>query len=190
MVFWGGLGLLVLGLVWSFRPQPVAVDLAEVARGRLSVTVDEEGETRARQQFGLSTPWFARASSTSKWATVVASETGGELVEPHQPTPLNHLAWAGRRRDILPAGAIQEVRGGTDLGAAARTARRGVRRDRHGREGLPPAAPRSGEILPAALLATDLREWRRVKAARRGRVPSWCSFVPGARCAMFGPGIV
>ena len=50
LAFWGGLGaLLVIFLVYAFRPRPVPVDFAEVKRGRLTVTIDEEGETRVRE---------------------------------------------------------------------------------------------------------------------------------------------
>ncbi|MGD9649018.1 MAG: hypothetical protein AB7U73_25125 [Pirellulales bacterium] len=38
--------LLVAGLVYAFWPRPVPVDLGEVVRGDLEVTVDEEGNTR------------------------------------------------------------------------------------------------------------------------------------------------
>jgi HlyD family secretion protein len=42
-----GLALVLGGLVWFAWPRPVAVDLATVTRGKLSVTVDDEGKTRA-----------------------------------------------------------------------------------------------------------------------------------------------
>jgi HlyD family secretion protein len=43
-------------LVWAFRPQPVAADVARVERGPLTVTVDEEGETRVRDRYVVSAP--------------------------------------------------------------------------------------------------------------------------------------
>ena len=56
-VIWGVLAaILIAGLVYVFRPQPVLVDLATVVRGPLVVTVDEEGETRVRDVFVLSAP--------------------------------------------------------------------------------------------------------------------------------------
>ena len=40
-------GVLVLSaLTWSLWPKPVLVDVAEVRRGPLTVTVDEEGKAR------------------------------------------------------------------------------------------------------------------------------------------------
>lgn len=47
----------VASLVYVFfAPQPVSVDLANVDRGELEVTVDEEGETRVRDIYRISAP--------------------------------------------------------------------------------------------------------------------------------------
>ncbi|MFN9373955.1 MAG: efflux RND transporter periplasmic adaptor subunit [Planctomycetaceae bacterium] len=55
------LGLLLLGglaggLVYSFLPKPVPVDLSTVTRGPLQVTVDEDGRTRIRDRYIVSAP--------------------------------------------------------------------------------------------------------------------------------------
>lgn len=47
---------LIAGLAWLFRPQPVPVDLVNVARGAMRVTIDEDGETRIRDVFVVSAP--------------------------------------------------------------------------------------------------------------------------------------
>ncbi|HZT47181.1 MAG TPA: hypothetical protein VFA64_04340, partial [Hyphomicrobiaceae bacterium] len=44
------------GLAWAMWPKPVAVDLAEVRRGPLRVTVDEEGKTRIKDVYTVSAP--------------------------------------------------------------------------------------------------------------------------------------
>ncbi len=51
----GGLGILTV-LVLAFRPSPMMVDVAEVRRGDVNVTVDEEGETRIRKRYVVSAP--------------------------------------------------------------------------------------------------------------------------------------
>ncbi|QZZ21449.1 HlyD family efflux transporter periplasmic adaptor subunit [Leptothermofonsia sichuanensis E412] len=51
----------VLLLIWAFRPAPVFVDVGQVQRGELQVTVNAEGKTRVRDRF------------------VIASETDGHL---------------------------------------------------------------------------------------------------------------
>jgi len=60
-------------LAYAFRPQPVRVDLAEATRGPLTVTVDEEGETRVRDVFVLSAPVAGRARR-------IEVEAGDEVV--------------------------------------------------------------------------------------------------------------
>jgi HlyD family secretion protein len=60
---WIAIGLLVVaGLIYGFMPRPLAVDLAEVIRGPLTVTIVEEGRTRVIDRFVLSAPvaGFAR----------------------------------------------------------------------------------------------------------------------------------
>ncbi|MDV7143554.1 HlyD family efflux transporter periplasmic adaptor subunit [Tropicimonas sp. TH_r6] len=47
-------------LVWAFRPQPVLVDLGEVRRGALMVTIDEEARTRVHEPYVVSTPVAGR----------------------------------------------------------------------------------------------------------------------------------
>ncbi|MGK7949050.1 MAG: efflux RND transporter periplasmic adaptor subunit [Xenococcaceae cyanobacterium] len=55
----GGLGILAI-LVLAFRPSPIPVDVAEVKRGDILVTVDEEGETRIRKRYVVSAPVAGR----------------------------------------------------------------------------------------------------------------------------------
>jgi HlyD family secretion protein len=55
----GAAALLALAYV-LVRPAPVPVELAEVTRGPLRVTVDEEGETRVRQRFVVAAPTSGR----------------------------------------------------------------------------------------------------------------------------------
>ena len=54
----GAAGLIAL----AFLPDPVPVDVATVQRGLLAVTVDEDGETRARDRYVISTPVSGRIS--------------------------------------------------------------------------------------------------------------------------------
>lgn len=60
---YGGLGILgVALLVYLLRPSAVTVDVATAARGPLVVTVDEDGETRARDRFVVSAPVTGRVA--------------------------------------------------------------------------------------------------------------------------------
>jgi HlyD family secretion protein len=58
---WGGLAAVaVIALVLALRTAPVEVDVAPVVRGRLAVTIDEEGETRVRERYVVSAPVAGR----------------------------------------------------------------------------------------------------------------------------------
>jgi HlyD family secretion protein len=52
---------IAVGLFYGFRPQPVAVDLGEVSRGPLRVTVEQEGKTRVIDRYLISAPVAAYA---------------------------------------------------------------------------------------------------------------------------------
>lgn len=56
-LFWGGFTALVLGAVFiTLRPDPVWVDLASVARGPMEVSITEEGKTRVKDRYLVSSP--------------------------------------------------------------------------------------------------------------------------------------
>ena len=55
------LGLLAV-VVWTLRPKPLAVETGRVARGRMQVTIDEDGQTRAHDRFTLAAPIAGRLS--------------------------------------------------------------------------------------------------------------------------------
>lgn len=60
-VWWvGGVGLVVVLLMIALQPAVTAVDAGEVTRGDMTVTVNEEGETRIRRRFVVSAPVTGR----------------------------------------------------------------------------------------------------------------------------------
>ena len=60
LILWAVAALVVAAIAWSFRPQPVPVDLAALQRGNLRVTIDEEGMTRVRERYVVSAPVAGR----------------------------------------------------------------------------------------------------------------------------------
>jgi HlyD family secretion protein len=48
--------VVVSATVYGFLPKPVAVDLVDVSRGPLQVTIEEEGRTRLKDRFVISAP--------------------------------------------------------------------------------------------------------------------------------------
>lgn len=57
----GSVALLLLALlVWAFMPTPTEVEIATVTQGRFERTVQEDGKTRLRERFVVSTPLAGR----------------------------------------------------------------------------------------------------------------------------------
>jgi len=55
-LFWIAIVTLVIGLGYAMRPKPIAVEVATVGRGELTVSVLEEGKTRIRNRYVVSPP--------------------------------------------------------------------------------------------------------------------------------------
>jgi HlyD family secretion protein len=99
--------VLVAGLVYAFRPQPIPVDLADVVRGPLVVTVDEEGETRVRDVFVLSAPVAGRVLRIEAEVgdAVVAEQTVVAEIEPRDPEFLDQRSEAQAQASLRAAEA-------------------------------------------------------------------------------------
>jgi HlyD family secretion protein len=92
IAIWGGLGLvLAAAIAYALRPQAVPVDLATAQRGAMMVTIDEEGETRVRDVFVLSSPITgqARRIKLEVGDLVAAEETVVAEIQPVDPAFLN-----------------------------------------------------------------------------------------------------
>lgn len=85
-------GVLIVGaLVFlALRPTSVAVELAEVQRGELQVTVDEEGKTRVRDRFVISAPVAGQLQRVALDAgDAVERDAVVSTLLPAPPTPLD-----------------------------------------------------------------------------------------------------
>jgi HlyD family secretion protein len=82
---------LAAGLAYAFRPQPVPVDLTVAARGPMTVTVDDEGWTRVKDLYVVSTPVTGRILRVSAHAgdPVTAGETVVATIQPSDPSFLD-----------------------------------------------------------------------------------------------------
>jgi HlyD family secretion protein len=91
LVLWGSAAALLAAIAWSFRPQPVPVDLAIVTRGDVRVTVDEEGMTRVRERYVVSAPVAGRLQRVElePGDRVEANKTILATFLPATPTPLD-----------------------------------------------------------------------------------------------------
>lgn len=77
----------VAAAIWFFRPSPVGVDLATVARSAMEVTVDDEARTRIRQVYTVSAPLAGKILRTPLLAgdQVTADETVVAVMQPSTP---------------------------------------------------------------------------------------------------------
>lgn len=112
LAIWGSLAvLLVVGLVYALRPQPVPVDLATVKTGPMRVTVDEEGETRVREVYTLHAPLRGQLQRITAEAGdhVKAGETLLGQIEPAAPAFLDVRTEAEQRAAVEAAGAAYNL---------------------------------------------------------------------------------
>ena len=94
----------LLGVAYVLvRPAPVPVELGEVTRGALRVTVDEEGETRVRQRFVVAAPTTGRLLriGLDEGDAVAAGDVVARIV----PSPLDPRDEAAARAQLEAAEA-------------------------------------------------------------------------------------
>ncbi|RMF44840.1 MAG: HlyD family efflux transporter periplasmic adaptor subunit [Planctomycetota bacterium] len=100
---WGGLLVVSGGIVYLLlRPQPVLVDLAEVDRGPLEVTVDDDGVTRIKDRYVVSTPLTGRLERIHLEVgdPVIADKTVIARMQPTDPSLLDARAVAQARARV------------------------------------------------------------------------------------------
>ena len=112
VLIWLVLGALVFsGLVWSFWPEPVQVDMARVTRGPMQVNVSDEGRTRVREVYRVSAPVNGRLLRIDKHAgdKVIGGETVvGDLL-PTAPSFLDVRSRAQAEAAVKSAEAAKDL---------------------------------------------------------------------------------
>ena len=112
LTFWGSLvALLVIGLASAFRPRAIVVDMTEVRRGELVVTVDDEGRTRVHDIYVLSAPVAGHMRRIDLHAgdVVVARETVVAEIEPIDPAFLDPRSEAQAIADVRAAESAEAL---------------------------------------------------------------------------------
>lgn len=112
LLAWVPIALLTaVALAFAFTPRAVVVDLYTVQAGPMTVTVDEEGETRVHDVFGLSAPVTGRVLRIEAHVgdPVVANETVLARIEPVDPSFLDP------RSESQAKAAIQAAESGMEL---------------------------------------------------------------------------
>ena len=87
----GGLAAVAALLAFLFAPVPIPVDFADVTRGGMVVTVDDEGETRVKEIYVVSAPVGGLLQRIERHAgdAVIAGETVVASIRPTDPTFLD-----------------------------------------------------------------------------------------------------
>ena len=100
-----GAVILIALLYFTFRTEPVPVDLQQVIRGPLRVTVNADGKTRIREIYDVAAPisGMTRRSPVDVGDQVIAGETVVAIVEPAEPGLLD------RRTRLQAEAAVQEA---------------------------------------------------------------------------------
>jgi HlyD family secretion protein len=107
--------LVLLGLggaaVYAFLPKPVPVDAVRVARGSLRITVEEDGKTRIRETYVVSTPVAGRTSrlEVHPGDRIEAGKTPLVTIEPTAPDLLDERAVARAEAGVRVAQAALEA---------------------------------------------------------------------------------
>lgn len=114
------LAAIALAIGYAFLPRPVPVELARVVRGRLAVTVQEEGKTRVVDRFTVSAPV---AGIAGRIALAVGEEVSkGQALVAIEPAPPPFLDLrrqeAARARVDAAEAALESAREQTRLAAA------------------------------------------------------------------------
>jgi HlyD family secretion protein len=108
------LGVLVLlggALTYAFWPRPLMVDIGELKRGPMVVTINEEGRTRVHDTYVVTTPVAGRLLrvEVEPGDPVVGGETVVAQMLPNNPTVLDARSEAQTRADLDTALAALQL---------------------------------------------------------------------------------
>lgn len=112
LMIWGlMLAAVAAGISYALWPRPVPVDLVDVERGPLTVSVDEEGETRIRDIYEVNTPVTGRLLRIERDAgdTVVADKTIIAQLQPIDPAFLDLRTEAEMQASLQAAEAARDL---------------------------------------------------------------------------------
>jgi len=121
----GAVAMLGVGLAAAFWPHPTIVDMGEVTRGKMIVTIDEEGRTRVSDAYIVSTPIAGRLRrvEVEPGDPVARGETVVAYMLPTNPAALDVRTREQARALVTAAeAALRLVRAGHNAALANRDA--------------------------------------------------------------------
>lgn len=164
---YAALGAILLAALYAvLRPQAVLVESAVVARGPLTVTVDEEGRTRVRERFVVAAPVAGRLQRIDLHeGDPVAA---GAIVAHIAPAPLDPRAQGQAEARLRAAEASRAAAASRQQSARAafdQAHRDRERSDDLGREGIQPAEGHERAVLSEIAAAAELAAARHATEA-------------------------
>jgi HlyD family secretion protein len=159
--FGTALSIVVLLVVYGFRPEPVLVEITEVKRGPLQLTVEEEGKTRVKDRYVVS-------AAVAGFARRVKLEVGdrvtqGQLLLSLEPLRPNVLDPRSRAEAAARVAAAEAVLNAAEERVRAATADAGYWEGQLGRTQM---LYQSGDVSKEAF-DRAVSETARVEASRR-----------------------
>lgn len=107
----GMLALIATALTFAFWPRPLMVDIGQVQRGPMVVTINEEGRTRVHDTYAVATPVAGRLKrvDVEPGDPVVSGETVVARMLPTNPSALDARSAAEARADADAAAAALQL---------------------------------------------------------------------------------
>ena len=105
-IFWVLVLVAIIGgIAWSFRPQPIVVDTTSVLQGALEVTINEDGKTRIKEKYIVSTPVGGRLQRITfrEGDSVLATSTVIASIQPSNPNLLDARTLAQAKARVSAA---------------------------------------------------------------------------------------
>lgn len=112
LVFWGLIGsVLITGMIYAFMPKPIIVDLYQLEKGQLTISISEEGKTQVHDIYTLSAPVTGRLKRIHAEVgdQVILSETIVAQIEPLDPIFLDPRSEAQAKADIQAAESAKKL---------------------------------------------------------------------------------
>lgn len=106
--------LLVAGAAWALWPRPVAVEVVQIARGDLTVSIEEEGMSRIREVFRVTAPVAGRLVRVAMHAGDPVKV--GQTVATIEPAPPGLL---DERSRLIAEAAVEAAQASVQLAEAA-----------------------------------------------------------------------
>lgn len=106
LIISGAAALFIIAIVYGFLPKPVIVDAVKASRMPMRVTIDEEGQTRVKDRFVISSPvsGFMRRISFDVGDSVVKGQIIAEI-EPLRSDALDPRTYASAQAAVSAAEA-------------------------------------------------------------------------------------